>query len=284
VPALVALVDAGLCHRFVNAAYRQWYGIDPQGLIGRPLAELWDAPTLERLQPALQRALAGERASVEHALRIGGRERFVEISCLPQADAAGADGGCVVVVYDVTARKQLELQLAREAHFDALTGLPNRRHLMEQLSRAMLRTQRQGQPLALLFLDLDGFKGVNDRHGHDAGDRLLQAVAQRLQRGVRRTDTVARLAGDEFVVLLEGLSSVEDAAPVIDTIRDALTQPVELPGGVTVQVGASVGSAIYAGEPDVGAEQLLSRSDAAMYEAKRGRLRAREAAAVPRTA
>lgn len=152
---------------------------------------------------------------------------------------------------------------------DVLTGLPNRRALLEMLPEAMLRARRVGRPCALLFLDMDGFKAVNDGHGHEEGDELLRQFGERLSLGVRKTDTVARLAGDEFVVVLEMLS---DAAHAEDTARkllERLREPYSLRHtGVTV--GVSIGIALHRPEDEPDVDGWLARADHAMYAVKRG--------------
>jgi diguanylate cyclase (GGDEF)-like protein len=151
---------------------------------------------------------------------------------------------------------------------DVLTGLPNRRALLDALPEAMSRARRIGRPCALLFLDLDGFKAVNDNHGHEEGDELLRQVGKRLALGVRKTDMVARLAGDEFVVVLEMLT---DAAHAEDTARkllDRLKDPYMLRNaGVTV--GASIGIALHRPEDPLDVDAWMARADHAMYAVKR---------------
>ncbi len=268
-PALVALVDRELRYRFVNEAYRSWWGVEPETLLGSSMRDLVGEPNFGLLQPHVQKVLLGQRVTFEQEMALAGKARFVEVTYVPNRDGQEGLDGFMVLVYDVTERKKLELQFAHAAHHDALTGMPNRRRLMEVLTLSMLRAQRLNCPLVLLFLDLDGFKAVNDNHGHEAGDALLQAVAQRLRQSVRRTDTVARLAGDEFVVLLECMPRASDVEQVVEKIYAAISAPVVLPSGVQISVRASIGSAGYSGGRDVSAHQLLAQADAAMYEAKR---------------
>jgi len=152
---------------------------------------------------------------------------------------------------------------------DGLTGLPNRRALMQILPEAMHRAARASKPCALLFLDMDGFKNINDTHGHEEGDELLRQFGARLLDAVRKTDSVARLAGDEFVVVLESLSDAQDAYEKAGTLLDVLRQPYQLKRAV-VRVGASIGVALHlpGGARDL--DTWLARADGAMYAAKRG--------------
>ena len=151
---------------------------------------------------------------------------------------------------------------------DVLTGLPNRRALMETLPDAMERSARSGKPCALLFLDMDGFKAVNDTHGHEEGDELLRQFGSRIAEAVRRTDTVARLAGDEFVVILENLAHLGDAEDKAQSLLASLRQPYALKNA-TVSVGASVGVALHLPGDAADLEAWLARADQAMYVAKR---------------
>lgn len=153
------------------------------------------------------------------------------------------------------------------AHFDSLTGLADRGQLMERLTRMVQGAQSSGQRFAVLFLDLDGFKEVNDTHGHLVGDEVLQEVARRLTSCVRAADIVARFGGDEFVVLLNRVASQVEIAPVLRRLEAAFEWPIAIPQG-SVKLGVSVGVAL-AGVDGVTAEELISAADRAMYAAKR---------------
>ena len=168
---------------------------------------------------------------------------------------------------DITLRKAAEEEIKHLAFYDPLTSLPNRRLLHDRLHQALSHAKRDSRRLALIFLDLDKFKPVNDEFGHKAGDELLQAVAQRLQACVRESDTVARVGGDEFVVLLPSIDAVQDALGVAEKIHEVLQQPFTLAQGQTVRISSSAGIAIY---PEHGRNEtaLTSHADAAMYQAK----------------
>lgn len=164
-------------------------------------------------------------------------------------------------------RKQLHARLERMAQYDALTQLPNRALLRDRLKSSLTLAQMDGGRMALLYVDLDRFKEVNDNHGHSVGDMLLQAVASRLKGCVRETDTVARIGGDEFVVLLHSIHAAEDADKVAKKIRQVLAQPLRLDGH-SLTIRTSIGVALY---PEHGTEekQLFRHADEAMYTAKR---------------
>jgi diguanylate cyclase (GGDEF)-like protein len=174
--------------------------------------------------------------------------------------------GYLLVLRDVTERKRLDAELQRLAHFDTLTGLPNRKLFMDRLSQGLARARRDGAPLAVLFCDLDKFKRVNDTLGHAQGDALLREVAARMQRRVRQGDTVARFGGDEFTVVLAQLSRAGDAALVARKLLGELDAPIDL-GGMGIQMTASVGIAVWPRDGD-DHETLVRCADMAMYRAK----------------
>ena len=176
----------------------------------------------------------------------------------------------VGVMRDITERRALEEKLSHMAQFDSLTNLPNRALFMDRLNTALARAVRSNRALALMFLDLDGFKAINDTWGHHAGDEVLVQIAGRLASVVRRTDTVARLAGDEFTILLEDLALPdEDSRAVAEKVLEAMRVPM-MAGGHPIHVTASIGLVLHeAGSHSSGASELLSRADGAMYAAKR---------------
>jgi len=173
----------------------------------------------------------------------------------------------VGVASDISSLKRSEEQLAHLAHHDALTGLPNRLLLASRVEHAVEQAQRAGQQIAVLFMDLDRFKTVNDSLGHPIGDRLLVAVAQRLRSRLREDDTLGRLGGDEFLILLERLDNSSDAAMLGEALLESLTQPFKLGGGYELYIQASIGISVYPADGDTG-EILIRNADAAMFRAK----------------
>jgi diguanylate cyclase (GGDEF)-like protein/PAS domain S-box-containing protein len=191
--------------------------------------------------------------------------KFLSITAL--RDEAGQIVKYSAIFYDITERKAMEAQLESIAHFDMLTGLPNRMLLHDRLEQAIAVAERQHQHFALLFIDLDGFKPVNDTHGHAVGDEVLKLVGQRLGMLIRGMDTVARLGGDEFVVILTDIRTKENAGRVAEKIIRELSVPYEVEGR-TLSLSASIGASIYPGD-ETAAKDLLRTADEAMYQAKR---------------
>lgn len=188
-------------------------------------------------------------------------------------DAQGAPTHFVVSLTDITARKQAEEQISRLAYYDPLTGLPNRQLMMERLQHALLVASRTGGRGAVLFLDLNNFKTINDTLGHEQGDKLLQVMAQRLRTSVREEDTVARFGGDEFIVLLENLDDAPDRAAlsakkVADKLLKVISQPCVLKEK-SFSCSASIGVALWQGNVTTDLNELLKHADVAMYEAKK---------------
>lgn len=195
-----------------------------------------------------------------------GVERHLSISGEPVFDESGVFTGYRGVGRDITSRRQAEDHIRHLATRDALTGLPNRMLLSDRFSQMIAQAKRQGAQLAVLFIDLDGFKQVNDSLGHAAGDELLKEAARRLETAVRAGDTVARVSGDEFVIILGNLEQSDSAALVAQKIVEVLREPVQL-AGKPVSVTASVGISLYPADGH-NAEALLGAADAAMYRAK----------------
>ena len=211
-------------------------------------------------------ALNGARAEGSFEVEARGGRRYLQVNFLPDLDEAGAVRGVYALTMDVTPLKRVEQQLRQLARFDTLTGLANRREFGERLAAALARSRRVGNTLAVLFLDIDHFKKINDGHGHGGGDEVLQEVALRIRSAVRQTDTVARFAGDEFVILLDQLQSAEEPLFVARKIVAAMERPFVLDSG-QIKVSVSVGIAMDA-ERRGSVEELMQRADRALYAAK----------------
>jgi diguanylate cyclase (GGDEF)-like protein/PAS domain S-box-containing protein len=182
-------------------------------------------------------------------------------------DAQGQTLRYVALFSDITAIKSHQSQLEHIAHFDALTNLPNRVLLADRLQQAMAQGQRRGKKVAVVYLDLDGFKAINDRHGHQAGDQILVTLAQRMKEVLREGDTMARMGGDEFVAVLIDLPDTQASVPLLERLLAAAAEPVQM-GELSLQVSASLGVTFCPQIHDFDADQLLRQADQAMYQAK----------------
>lgn len=266
-PVLISYIDRDERLQFANATFRDWLGVDPAGAIGKSMVDVIGPVLHGQRRGHFQRALGGERVTLEVVSEARGVERHLQNVYIPDLQPDGSVAGIYALSSDVTALKQVEKRLHRLARVDELTGLPNRRQLEEKLAQALARSRRERRPMALLFLDVDRFKQINDRYGHGVGDEVLKEFAARLTECVRITDTVARLAGDEFVVVLEGLHAPAEAEIVAEKVGQAL-QPAFGAAAMGVSVGASIGLAYVDGQ-DVTPGQLIAQADQALYAAKR---------------
>ena len=272
----LALADLTTRYIRVNETYASLLGRAPYELIGVPFSEVIHPDDVEGAADGTARLLSGRDEALSSEQRYvapDGRELWVLHGITLVADAGGQPGWFAVSAQDITERRRAEQtlrdlteSLTERAVRDPLTGLANRTLLEERLRGTLARDGRTGATTGLLFLDLDGFKAINDRHGHAVGDAVLRTVALRLSAGVRPSDTVARLGGDEFVVLAEGTTE-EGLGPLVERLRVAVAEPVHV-DGLEVRVGVSVGVAVsHAGEADPAS--LLATADHDMYAVKR---------------
>lgn len=211
----------------------------------------------------------GEIVTAEEAIITSedGRQRWISVSSAPIADEQGRISAGIVVFSDITQQKHEQLQLQRSAHYDTLTGLPNRVLLADRLDQAMARARRSRAQLAVVFVDLDHFKPINDTHGHDVGDQFLIRLSEQMRSAVRDVDTLARLGGDEFLAVLSDLADQSDARVLVERLLAAISNPVEW-DGLRLQVTASVGVTFYPQDVELDADQLIRQADQAMYQAK----------------
>ncbi len=258
---------------YLNPVAEALTGHDMATAKGMPIDAVVDAREMETehvvplpLDPVIE---SGDlvRPTREYRLRdAGGRDRIVRWSASPFRDAVGSVTGMVLALSDVTDTVAAAREVLKRATHDALTGLPNRTLLQDRLEQAMARARRTGETIAILFVDLDGFKKVNDELGHAAGDDLLEQVARRLLKCGRREDTFSRWGGDEFVVLLEGMQDRQDISSGARKILDAISAPFEVLNH-QVFLSASIGIALFPKDGEE-VEVLLNRADAAMYRVK----------------
>lgn len=265
----VALCDPGDgTFTGVNDQFLQLVGYARQDVLGRSASELQLPVYANRWADFLRRIRdAGAAGEMEVEVQRGGGEvQHAEFRGVAVPSGTGREA--LILARDLTARKEAEEKLRGEVLYDPLTGLPNRVLFKEQLNIALKRAQRYRHRVAVLFVDLNGFKEVNDSHGHAAGDQLLAAVAWRLYECFRQMDTLCRYGGDEFLVLLEDLEEPRGAAAAADRFRRSLEAPFRLGDGTEVRVGATIGAAVSVPGQSEG-EDLIQWADMAMYRAKR---------------
>lgn len=254
---------------YANESLSALTGFSREALAGQPLQMLCGCPSdgsdNADLAAALRRGQPFRTELV--AYRKGGQPYYQEITVTPVRDAADVVTHFVGVSRDVTDRRRTQDRLAHQALHDALTDLPNRVLFADRLRQAILAAHRDNRGLAVMIIDLDGFKSVNDSYGHRTGDQLLCQLAPRLQRAIRAADTVARIGGDEFALVLPGVASADDVVAIGQKLRRSIRQPFRLDEH-RLSISASLGAAIFpqhAGDADA----LLDMADQAMYEAKR---------------
>ncbi|WP_046114274.1 diguanylate cyclase domain-containing protein [Aquincola tertiaricarbonis] len=276
VPALIGYFDADLRMHFANEPATRLFNLraDREYDMRTALGE----PTFLEHAPYLDEVLGGQEVSFEAASALGDGGHY-QAHLVPDRETTGEVKGFYVMTFDVTKLKRAEQKLLELSRVDALTQLPNRRWFQERLDDALARSQRSGRALALMYLDIDGFKQINDAHGHGVGDEVLVVFAARLKSVVRITDTVARLAGDEFVIILEGLHQAEESRLVARKIIASMQEPMRLKSHrlvVTSSVGVAAVDAVasdhesaFARLNQLTAEALIAQADQALYEAKR---------------
>jgi diguanylate cyclase (GGDEF)-like protein/PAS domain S-box-containing protein len=257
--------------RFVvaNKAVAADLALEPDALIGKTDFDLHPLDLASKFFADEQTVVRSEQPLLdieEFVVQPSGRQKWLSTSKVPLRNAAGEVIGIVGISRDVTDRKQAEAQVQYMAHHDPLTGLANRFLLVERMGQAIAKAEREARSVSVVFIDLDRFKGINDNLGHNAGDVLLRAVAQRMVGCVRATDTVARLSGDEFVILLEDDDDQSRALSVVERLLVDIAEPVAICGH-PVRVSCSIGVAIF---PKDGTDYdtLLTNADLAMYRAK----------------
>lgn len=265
-PVGIVLSEAGVRLGFVNLRFAEIAGAERQSLLGTKWLDAVYPEDLSTLLEAVDRVLGGEPTEV--AVRMmapSDVHRWVQLRLSPVTTLRRA-AGFIATIEDITARRAWETQLAYQAGHDALTGLANRRSLVEALSQLLASRRSRDREVAVLFCDLDGFKQINDSLGHDAGDRVLIEVGQRLSLTARDHDLVARIAGDEFVVVIREIGTVDDAEAAAARQLAALVPPIRV-AGRTVTISASIGVAVAQDYDN--ATSLLQAADRGMYEAKR---------------
>ena len=267
-PECVKLVGPGGVLLQMNAAgLAMVEADDPSQVIGKSLFPLIRPPHRQAFQALTERALAGEKGSLQFEI-VGfkGTRRWLETYAVPIDDTPDGKRLALSITRDITERRQAEARLSYLAHHDTLTDLPNRTLFNDRLSQAMIEAQRRGRFVAVLLLDLDRFKTINDTLGHEAGDQLLKDVSRRLQLAVRDGDTVARLSGDEFAIVLGDMAAADDGGRVAQKILQVFAAPFRI-ASREFYITSSIGVTVHPSDGDT-IDGLLRNADAAMYRAK----------------
>jgi diguanylate cyclase (GGDEF)-like protein/PAS domain S-box-containing protein len=263
-PAMIAHLDREQRYTFVNAYVGQIYAVDERTLIGKTIRELRGEKVYADTLPHINTVLTGQAVTFEGDDSINGEDYHYQAHLVPDRDANGEVNGFYSLIFNITDLQRAKSELDRLVRTDSLTGVANRRLFNERLGEALLRSRRHGTALALLWLDIDHFKSINDRFGHAAGDAVIMAFADTLQSCVRADDLVARLGGDEFVVLIENAGT--DSGEVVAQKLLGLMQEPVVSGEHSIHASASIGVA-YSAHP-TSAEALLHAADQALYAAK----------------
>ena len=265
-PMLVAFMDRDCRFRFVNSHWEEFFGRPCAELIGKTIEEIAGNDVAGFYLPRFERAALGETVVFEREWDSGHARVHLHVKIIPQFDEGQGLIGFHVFHQDVTDHKVEQQRLSRLASIDRLTGLVNRAGFEAALDEAMHRSTASGKGLALIYLDVDHFKAINDTYGHPTGDALLRGFATRLTDSVRATDVVARLGGDEFVVIAENVRSIEDMGTIAEKILHAMRLPFDA-SGTALSITTSIGVAVFSDE-SVNADALIERADAALYRAK----------------
>ncbi len=249
----------------VNPAYCKMSGYTREELLRMQISDLEANESSDEIQARLKRIIEkGHDQFQSRHRRKDGSTLYVEVSTTYSDQSQGK---IFAFIRDVSERTLHEAQLRYIAYYDTLTNLPNRVLLADRLNLAMAQTRRRGQSLAVVYLDLDDFKPVNDRHGHDVGDKVLVEVAGRMKQTLREGDTLARMGGDEFIAVLLDVPDIKSCEHIIDRLLAAASQPAQV-GGFRFEVSASIGITFYPQTEEMDADQLLRQADNAMYQAK----------------
>ena len=266
VPVVIVYIDREHRYQFINATFERWFGVSARESLMHSMREVLGEEAYQLREQHLLRAFAGEEVDYEFTVDNEAGERTFHTSYVPDVGESGAVEGVYGLIHEITKTKAVHTALQFAAATDTLTGIANRRRFDEQLVQSMQRTRVARAPMALAYLDIDRFKAINDSLGHKTGDEVLKEFAARLMRSVRASDLVARLAGDEFVIILEGVNGAAEVRQIGAKIVDAIRQPFELASG-PLPVTTSVGIAIFR-EGALTPAQLLDLADQALYAAK----------------
>jgi diguanylate cyclase (GGDEF)-like protein len=264
VPTLVAYIDRERRFRFINLAFERAYIVNRDVIRDQLVSDILGQQAYACIEPYIDRVLNGERVTFEQETDQGAAWSCSEATFIPQHGVSVV--GFHAMVQDITAKRLEEKRLLKLAHLDSLTGLVNRAGFDNKMREALESSRKAGSLIAVMYLDVDHFKRINDTYGHHIGDLLLKAFSGRLTQMLRTTDTVARLGGDEFTILMEEMLRPEDAEAIAAKIVQAM-QPSFVLEGVTVAVTISVGVA-FCQSGNTNQTALLRQADEMLYLAK----------------
>jgi len=266
----ITYLDAEQRYRFVNRTGLEWLCRPADEVIGQRIGDILRPVAYERRRGNIEAALTGRRVTFEAESVVRGVAGMLNCVYIPDIESDGRVAGLYGLATDVSALKNVEKQLSLLVRSDALTGVANRYSFNETMPLALSRARRAMSGIALMYLDIDHFKSINDSLGHAAGDEVLKAFAQRLQQSMRATDTVARLGGDEFVIILECVGSADEPQVVARKIVSNVVRPLEVAGRtltLTTSIGVAFRREVTSADAAT-AEALIGRADAALYAAK----------------
>ncbi len=264
IPALISHIDKEQRYLFSNSFSGEVFGMDTQTMIGKSIREVRGEQLYQDLKPYVEAALGGESVSFEGKSEVNGRLYFYQTSYVPDRNADNGVQGFFALTFDITDLKLAEAELERLSRMDSMTNLANRRYFEERLSTALMHGNSNNESIALLYLDIDHLKIINDSNGHAVGDAVIATFAERLLRSVEPVDLVARLGGDEFAVLIKN-PTPESGENIAKKFRAIMEKPI-IVDNIKLAVTASIGVAYCAQKPS--AKELLSLADKALYAAK----------------
>lgn len=268
---LFAYIDINYRYQYISNSYAHFYGFTPDELIHQSPKKVFDATTYQEvISPYLNECVNNKKpVNFESWISTNKFEQphFLYMSYLPHISReTGEVVGVIVIAKDVTEFKRAENILSTSANTDPLTDIPNRLYLERKLESLTQGTSRSSDRFALLFCDLDGFKQVNDSHGHAVGDKVLYQVAKRLSKHIRNEDVIARYGGDEFIILVSPLVDSDVVSIIKEKIDRSISQPFDVAGN-KINIGVSIGTSIYPDEGKV-IQDLFDLADRRMYESK----------------
>ena len=266
IPALVSLIDAQGRYAYCNDEYETMFGVAVQNIIGKSVREFLGEQSYNDCKDHIDKALAGESVVYERTIDTAIGTRHQECRHIPQFNTDGEPDGFYLIAWDITERKTQEIEWQSRASIDELTGLSNRAFFIEELNLALSRHQRSDLAIAMLYLDVDRFKHINDTYGHAAGDALLKAFAGYLKLSVRQSDILGRFGGDEFCIALDNIKTPINAIAVAEKILENARTPIVFEQHV-LTISTSIGIT-FVQQPQMTSAALIALADAALYKAK----------------